>query len=205
MTDILKAISHIIEHPIPDILNYCKTISNNRINAVGDAWETFIKDAFADTIEEVDPAIRIRKYSETFSWLGNQNNPPDFIIKNGDAIEVKKITSLKSSIALNSSYPKDKLLVSDPMITNDCRNCEYWQSKDIIYAIEVFKNSQLKLLWLIDGSCYAARSEYYARIKSKIATGINEIKGVEFSETKEIGRVNKVDPLGITYLRIRGM
>jgi len=28
---------------------------------------------------------------------------------------------------------------------------------------------------------------------------------VEFSETKELGRVNKVDPLGITYLRIRGM
>ena len=28
---------------------------------------------------------------------------------------------------------------------------------------------------------------------------------LEFSETKELGRVNKVDPLGITNLRIRGM
>ncbi|TXL02189.1 hypothetical protein BMR07_18290 [Methylococcaceae bacterium CS1] len=28
---------------------------------------------------------------------------------------------------------------------------------------------------------------------------------IEFSETKELGRVNKVDPLGITNLRIRGM
>jgi hypothetical protein len=28
---------------------------------------------------------------------------------------------------------------------------------------------------------------------------------VEFSETNELGRVNRVDPLGITYLRIRGM
>ena len=32
-----------------------------------------------------------------------------------------------------------------------------------------------------------------------------ELQDVEFSETNELGRVNKVDPLGITYLRIRGM
>ncbi|NEP01034.1 MAG: NgoPII family restriction endonuclease [Symploca sp. SIO2E9] len=34
---------------------------------------------------------------------------------------------------------------------------------------------------------------------------MNEIHGVYFSETKELGIVNKVDPLNITYLRIRGM
>ena len=32
-----------------------------------------------------------------------------------------------------------------------------------------------------------------------------EIPDIEFAETNELGRVNKVDPLGITYLRIRGM
>lgn len=31
------------------------------------------------------------------------------------------------------------------------------------------------------------------------------IPDIEFKETKELGRVNRVDPLGITYLRIRGM
>lgn len=127
------------------------------------------------------------------------------IIKNGDAIEVKKITSLKSQIALNSSYPKNKLLSNDPMLVNSCRNCEEWVEKDIVYTIGVFMKSQLKLLWMIYGDCYAANSEYYARIKNKISAGINEIQEVEFSETKELGRVNKVDPLGITYLRIRGM
>lgn len=35
--------------------------------------------------------------------------------------------------------------------------------------------------------------------------GIGEINGLEFAKTKEIGRLNKVDPVGITYLRIRGM
>lgn len=40
---------------------------------------------------------------------------------------------------------------------------------------------------------------------NKIPDGLNELNGVELSGTKELGRVNKVDPLGITYLRIRGM
>ena len=31
------------------------------------------------------------------------------------------------------------------------------------------------------------------------------IPGVEFSETRELGRINRVDPLGITYMRVRGM
>lgn len=34
---------------------------------------------------------------------------------------------------------------------------------------------------------------------------MESISGVEFAETKELGRVNRVDPLGITYLRVRGM
>ena len=134
MTDILNAILNIINHPLPDILNHYQRVSNNRINAVGDALEEFIKDAFADTLNETDLGIKLKKHSNTFSWLGNQNNPPDLIIKNGDAVEVKKISSLKSQIALNSSYPKDKLLSSDPMIANDCRKCENWQEKDIIYS-----------------------------------------------------------------------
>ncbi len=39
----------------------------------------------------------------------------------------------------------------------------------------------------------------------KITDGIIEIPNVELEETKELGRVNRVDPLGITNLRIRGM
>lgn len=42
-------------------------------------------------------------------------------------------------------------------------------------------------------------------MKSKIIEGISQTTGVEFSLTKELGRVNRVDPLGITHLRIRGM
>lgn len=205
MTDILQAIANIINNPIPDLLSHYKSTSNNRINAVGDALEEFIKDAFANTLTENNPGSKAKIHSETFSWLGNKNNPPDLIIKNGDAVEVKKIDSLKSQIALNSSYPKSKLFANSPMITKDCRICEDWSEKDIIYVIGIFKAKKLHLLWMIYGDCYAAKPEYYERIKNLIYAGVNTISGIEFSETKELGRVNKVDPLGITYLRIRGM
>ena len=45
----------------------------------------------------------------------------------------------------------------------------------------------------------------YERIKNTISTGITTIPNVEFTETNELGKVKKVDPLGITDLRIHGM
>ena len=205
MTDILQAIANIINNPIPDLLSHYKSTSNNRINAVGDALEEFIKDAFANTLTETNLGRKAKIYSDTFSWLGNKNHPPDLIIKNGDAVEVKKIDSSKSQIHLNSSYPKSKLFANSPMITKDCRSCEDWSEKDIIYTIGIFRAKKLHLLWMIYGDCYAASSEYYERIKNTISAGVKTIPSIEFSESKELGRVNKVDPLGITYLRIRGM
>jgi chloramphenicol O-acetyltransferase len=91
------------------------------------------------------------------------------------------------------------------MITQACRNCEKWETKDIIYSIGTVFGEKLKLLWMVYGDCYAASSEVYERVSNKISEGVNELPGVEFSDTNELGRVNKVDPLGITYLRIRGM
>lgn len=203
MTNILKAIKRIVDNPIPNLVSYYK--GKNRINNVGDALECFIKDIFADTIIETDEQRRLERYNEVFAYTGNQNNPPDIILRNGDALEVKKIESLRATIALNSSYPKAKLYSNSPLITSHCRNCEDWEEKDIIYAIGVPEDKTIKLLWFIYGDCYAADREVYERVTNKIVSGIMEIQDVEFSETRELGRVNKVDPLGITYLRIRGM
>jgi len=58
---------------------------------------------------------------------------------------------------------------------------------------------------LVYGDCFCAEKETYERIKDTISNGINSIADVEFTETKELGKVKKVDPLGITDLRIRGM
>jgi hypothetical protein len=191
MTDILQAISTLVNHPIPNLLDYYRSKSHNRINAVGDALEEYIKDIFADTINETNLERKINQYNQVFSWQGSQNNPPDLIIRNGDAVEVKKIGTLGSQIALNSSFPKAKLFAKDPMISFDCRKCENWIEKDLVYAIGVTKDKKLNLLWLIYGDCYAASQDYYTRIKNIIATGISTIEDVNFSQTKELGRVNQ--------------
>ncbi|MDD2376030.1 MAG: NgoPII family restriction endonuclease [Clostridia bacterium] len=203
MSNILDAISNLVNNPVYEIQEFYK--SHSRANNLGDALEEYIKDLFANTINEENSSVRNEKISEVFSYLGNQNNPPDMIIKNGDAIEVKKIESSLSSIALNSSYPKSKLVSSSPMITNACRNCEEWDEKDIIYTVGVTQNNVLKSLCMVYGMDYGAESEVYEKVKRAIKEGILTIGDVEFSETKELGKVKKVDPLGITDLRIRGM
>jgi hypothetical protein len=202
-TNLLIAIANLVKNPITNLVSHYR--SSNRINNMGDALEFYIKDLFCNSLEVNDLEKKNEIYSKYFSYIGNQNNPPDIIIKQGDAIEVKKIESLRSGIALNSSYPKDKLYSDSPMITTACRNCEDWREKDLVYVIGVSNDNKLKALWLVYGNCYSASKEVYERVRDKISNGVNELQDVEFSETNELGRVNKVDPLGITYLRIRGM
>lgn len=203
MSNFLKAISNICSNPVTELKSHYS--GRNTMNNMGEALETFIQDAFSDSINEQDPHKRKQNISNTFSYLGNQNNPPDMIVKNGDAIEVKKIQSMGAGLALNSSHPKDKLYKTDPKINQSCRDCEEWSVKDLIYTIGVTSDTHLKHLWLIYGDCYAADKSIYTRITNSIKNGIEEIPDVEFEPTKELGRVNRVDPLGITNLRIRGM
>lgn len=201
-TNILKAICNLTKYENNDLRNLYK--GSNRATMVGDALEYYIKDLFCDCLKEEDVNKKDKVYSKYFSYIGNQNNPPDLIISGGDAVEVKKIEGI-GGIALNSSYPKSKLCSKSTMITQACRDCEEWETKDIIYSIGTVSGGKLKLLWMVYGDCYAANSEVYERVRNKISEGVNELPGVEFSNTNELGRVNKVDPLGITYLRIRGM
>ncbi|HPT72468.1 MAG TPA: NgoPII family restriction endonuclease [Candidatus Cloacimonadota bacterium] len=203
MSNILHAINNISQNPVTELMLHFR--GRNRINNVGYALEEYIKDAFAGTINCQDENERILTYSRTFSYIGTQNNPPDFIVTGGDAVEVKKIQSARSGLALNSSYPKSRLHSNDPLITNACRECEQWEEKDIIYAVGHTDDRNLLTLWLVYGDCYAADRQIYERIKNTISQGITAIPDVEFAETNELGRVNRVDPLGITYLRVRGM
>ena len=203
MTNILEAIINIVNNPILEIRNHYT--GRNRANNVGEALETFIKDAFANLITETDEQERMKRYNEVFSWLGNQNHPPDIMIRKGDAIEVKKTQSANSDLALNSSYPKSNIQSNSTMITQECKNCEEWTEKDLIYCVGHTSDEAINSLWMVYGNIYAAKHETYQIIKQKITDGINEIPNVELAVTNELGRVNRVDPLGITNLRIRGM
>lgn len=203
MTNILEAICNIVEQDNFNIKTFYT--GRNRANSMGEALEAYIKDSFANTFSESDERRRLEIHNEKFSWLGSQNNPPDIMIRGGDAIEVKKTQSPFSNLALNSSYPKADLQSNSPMTTSECRDCETWETKPLIYCVGHTTDTSLKSLWLLYGDSYAAKQETYERIKTTISAGIKEITDVVFSETKELGRVNKVDPLGITALRIRGM
>ncbi|SUA94296.1 NgoPII restriction endonuclease [Oligella urethralis] len=206
MVNIIDAIINLLQNPIIK-LNQSYINERNRANNMGDALEEYVKDLFAGTVNEQDSSARTEKQKKAFSYLGNQKNPPDFIIRGGDAVEVKKIESPNSALALNSSYPKQNLYADSPLITNNCRACEEWTEKDIIYTVGVVNanTNTLSSLIFVYGSDYAADHEAYERIRQKIKCGILEIPDVEFNETNELGRINYVDPLGITFLRVRGM
>lgn len=209
-TNILLALKNILDNSNNELLKVYESKVHNRANNMGDALEYYIKDIFCNTIEVNDFNEKDRIYSNYLSYIGNSNNPPDFIIKGDAAVEVKKLEKAKFGyIALNSSHPKDKLHSNSTLINKACRKCEDdlggWNEKDMIYAVGNIIDNKLRVLWLLYGDCYCASEDIYLRIKSTIAAGIQTISGVEFADSKELGRVNKIDPLGVTYLRIRGM
>ena len=202
-TNVLVAIKNLLEHPITTLTAHYS--GRNRINGIGNALEIYIKDLFANTLLYNDENSKLPVYDQVFSYTGNQNNPPDIILKNGDAIEVKKIQGNATALALNSSYPKNKLYANSPLITATCRTCEKWDIKDIIYIIGNTTDTDLTELWFVYGNCYAAVQETYEKIKNTIISGLNSIPDIELAQTNELGKIKKVDPLGITDLRIRGM
>lgn len=206
--NILRAILNIVSYKNNDLKSYASTYLN-RINAVGEQLEFYIKDAIASSFK-LSQNKKEEEYSKVFSWLGNQNHPPDIIIKNGDAFEIKKIESLKSALALNSSPPKNKLLADDIRITADCKKCDNgnWKEKELFYVVGNAKGGVVNYLFFIHGTCYAAEHKIYEKVHEPIKKEVDSILdslGLEKGETVELGKVKRVDPLGITELRIRGM
>jgi len=202
LSNIIDAIINLVNNPVTGVES--TKLANNRTNMAGDALEEFVKDLFANTFGMPENE-RMRVWNKVFSYLGNSNNPPDSMLKGGDTIEVKKVTTDNGSIPLNSSHPKQKLKSISPLINNACRTAENWTEKDMIYAVGVVKNKNLKRFCMIYGLDYCAEEKCYLDLKQKIKDGVMSISSIDFAESKEIGHVNKVDPLGITYLRVRGM
>ncbi len=204
MSNILQALIRIAENNQANIESI--TSGNNRMNTMGEGLENYIKYVFADALHEQNETIRKEKINQTFSYTGNKNNPPDMILKGGDAIEVKKIQSVSSNLQLNSSHPKAKLRSDNPKINKACRTCEAWEEKDLIYCIGYIKEKKLMSLWMVYGDCYAAEETTYTKVEQKIKETLSQIDDLEINQdTNELSGIKNVDPLGITYLRIRGM
>ena len=208
MPNILTAIDNIASFRENNLKDYA-TKYLIRINAVGDRLEFYVQDAIAGTFKKSIQEKEV-EYKKVFSWQGSQNNPPDLIIRGGDAFETKKIEGINSSLALNSSPPKSTLLITDPRLTSECRKSEEnWKEKDIFYIVgSVDKTQKMKYLFFVQGKCYCANHSIYDNLHSSLKHEIEEVltrNKLKSKETVELGGVDKVDPLGITSLRIRGM
>jgi hypothetical protein len=202
-TNVLNAISHIVESNVATVTS--KAVSLNRMNRQGEGLESFVKDSFAETLACIDMPAKLDEYKKRFSYIGSQNHPPDFMIRKGDAVEVKKVQGKVASLHLNSSYPKSSLNCDSPMITKACRDAEDWERKDLLYVVgELEAEDVINSLWMVYGDCYAADSETYEKLREAVISGIKN-SALELSTTRELGKVKNVDPLGITHLRVRGM
>ncbi|UUV99912.1 NgoPII family restriction endonuclease [Vagococcus luciliae] len=185
-------------------------IRSNRANSMGDALEKFVLDIFCGNHVGQSEETQKDNIDNCFSYIGNDSNPPDAMLKNGDAIEVKKIESRGSQLQLNSSSPHRFLTSKDNKITSKAKEAENWNKKEMIYAVGWVKNNILKELALIDASTYVADTCYentFDTIKDTISEAIASLdnKNIKLSETTELARINNIDANGFTSLRVRPM
>ena len=166
--NIINAICNIVSCANSDLKS---NVSNKSgiFNKTDDLMEDYIKDAIAGSFQ-----LPINKkmdfYTKSFSYLGNQNNPPHIIVKNGDAFEIRKIKNFNSYLTLNGPTLRNKLLDSDIRITTACKNCESksWKEKDLFYTVVNTKRKNLKYLFFIQGVCYAAEPKTYEKNKKRL-------------------------------------
>lgn len=204
--NILTAIQAIVNRSSLKVTENRQENIQNRANQMGAALEDYVKDAFANCLGQDYQSIR-QAHNETFSYIGNNTNPPDAILTNSDAIEIKKIKTIGAAqLQLNSSYPKNKLRRDNPKICKACRDCEEdWEEKDMLYVVGAVENEELQDIFFVYGDLYCDTHEIYERVENAIKDGIKLIEEVTVAETGELARINKVDHLGISDLRVRGM
>ena len=77
MSNIINAIINLVIDPKIKLREY--STGHNRVNDMGKGLEEYIKDLFAGTVNETNEQARNTALSNVFSYLGNQNNPPDAI------------------------------------------------------------------------------------------------------------------------------
>ncbi|MBI5355313.1 MAG: NgoPII family restriction endonuclease [Candidatus Aenigmarchaeota archaeon] len=103
VSNVLEAINNIAIGKEVNLSRY-PSDESRRILAVGKPLEAYSKDAFCNsfsaTLERKTEIHRLH-----FSYSGSDSAPPDFMLKGGDAFEVKKLEGY-GEIQLNSSRPR---------------------------------------------------------------------------------------------------
>lgn len=210
-SNILQAIINISKSNDTTLSNY-KGFDDpdNRIQRQGQGLEIFIKDSFCGIPSGMTcNETRIENYLQVFSDTGHSNSPPDAMIKESDAMEIKKHEGFSTKyIALNTSPPRTVLTDEDRNIVQETKDCEPkpW-THDYLYIIGNSESEKLRRITLCYGDCFVSSDKIYRDFFDKIKKSISEgdIGNAEFLDSKEFGRICKIDPQDFTTLRIRSM
>ncbi len=209
-SNILTAIKNISDFKTNNMREYFKDYATTQIKTVRQEMEYYVKDAISGSFKSVKDKKPTDRYTGVFSYVGSKNKPPDMIIQGGDAVVIKTIMTYKGSLTINNYPPKDRLKWNDPWILKNCRELDggQWNSKDIFYVIGWTEKRRMKYLNFIQGCCFIPEEEVYNKkihgLKKNIYNYL-ESEGLEASSTIGLGKVNNMDPLGITNLRIKGV
>lgn len=170
----------------------------------GEGLELWVKHFLAGTINRSDDDATTNTWNKIFSFHGGVSNPPDVMIRNSLAAEVKKIESPRSSLQLNSSWPIRTLYSDDQHITQDCKDAEDWNEKPFVFIVGRVNPStkSVQSLSIVDGRCL---SDFEAVYIDLIVKAQEQMLVLGSSQTKEIGKFNSVDALSRTSLRVRPM
>jgi hypothetical protein len=186
--------------------------SRNSVQSQGDFLELIVKD-FLCGVTPKNAKNRESLYASHLSYQGSKNNPPDAMFRggdNGDAFEIKKKEKGNGGLALNSSYPYSHLESDLNRLLEETRQAEKWKRRDFFYVVGNASKTQSKgnFIWIAHGTIYAQDLNHYRKLESDLKPAIDnaiQVNGMDPGDTKELGRINKVDLLGRTDLRIRGM
>jgi hypothetical protein len=174
------------------------------VSRAGEGLELWVKHFLAGTINRPDDNVITSIWDDIFSFHGGTNNPPDVMVRNSIAVEVKKTESRSKTLQLNSSWPIRTLSVSDQHITQECRESEQWEEKPFLLVVGRVNSSvkRIENISIVDGRCLSDHESVYLDLIVKAQKLMLELGG---NETREIGRFNSVDARNRTSLRVRPM
>jgi hypothetical protein len=193
-------------------LKFSMKSSKNSAQAQGDFLEIVIKDILCG-VKPTDSSNRSSLYEQHLAYQGSRNNPPDAMLRGGDfgdAFEIKKKEKGNGGLALNSSYPYSHLESNLNRLLDESKKCEKWTRRDFFYAVgNASEKTPLgNSIWIVQGAIYAQDLKHFRDLENElkpVIDGAIKGNGMKPGETKELGRINNVDLLNRTDLRIRGM
>lgn len=170
------------------------------INSSGERMEYLIKDLLADSIDKESADEKAAEHKKYLSWLGSQNHPPDLMIRDGPAIEVKKSGGKHRKLQLNSSTPRTKLRSDMKRVNSDCTTCEDdiggWKEKDMVYALgSGVTKSEFGFIWVVYGDCWCDDAEVYESVTEDLQDAIEQSppsNGTLDTSGNEIAKVRNV-------------